>query len=812
MRSPTSARLRVLATVAAASLMLSALPAVAATPSADLGTRLADDAERLQQWREANTSAPALPAALDQSAFSGDDVVAGKLAITTDTAEDTSWVSGAAVAGGAVTEVASRVQLVTVEAGTEAETAARIAAQPGVRAVEPVGVAQGHAVPNDPDYGLQYAHPQVGAPEAWDITTGGAGTLAVVIDSGVNSGHPDLGGQIVDQLRTIDGAVGPGTEGDNDDFNDGHGTWVSGVLGATGNNGVGIAGVNWDTDIIDINAQIEFDLYTFVDVAASIAYGTEVGADVVNMSLGGPSDACPAFLQAVVDDATAANTVVVASAGNFQEQDPGQTQIPASCNGVLSIGATEEGGGIAPYSNNNDFVDLSAPGSAMYTTNNPNARVPDEEYTVVSGTSFAAPYVSGAVTLLRSLDPAITPAQVEGVLEATAVNPNGEDTFTPDFGWGEIDLAAAVALAETGEYPDPAPNPEFPVGEPPAPSVPRLADPTNFEETNSVDQAVAASQSLFLDDTALWAVVVRGDEYADALTGSALTAGVAPLLFTGSDELPGATAAELTRALPEGSTVYVLGGEQAISAEIAAEIGALGFQVTRLGGATRGETSEAIAAEIQAIGAEFDIPIEGAILAKAFDWPDAVTAGSIGATFLAPVVLTGYGEDQINELHPSAARTIEAIDPEFLITVGGTSAVGTETERDAADIGDVPEDQIVRLGGGSRLETGVAVADFLTFVFAELELEPIAFGANVRRGDGWAHLLSATPFVPLIGAVFVPFEGEDGSRYTDPDTAFVREFVQQTTFNPDLPGIVVGGTDVITEEAAEVFFFEDALQ
>ena len=783
MRQSSTRRVRTVATLAAAALLLSAFPAFANESGSP---------ELL----------PQAPAKFDASAFDGDRVASGKLLVTTHVAGDTSW---AASVSADATQIASRVQTVTVSDGEEAEVGAQIAAQAGVAAVEPVRLAETLEVPNDELYDEQWAHQQTNAEAGWDITTGSSDVSVVIADTGVDSTHPDMEGRIAAQFKADEGQIVDGEAQNDDTLVTGHGTGVAGVTGAATDNEIGIAAVDWAADLVDIDVFSDVggeELAYWDDVIAAVSWAGENDQTAINLSLGGPvprEEGCDAAMQAAIDDAVAAGTSVVIANGNEQETHPDLVSTPANCDGVIAVGATSADDSIASYSYQNEFVTVAAPGGDgdLWSTMNVNADLGQgEEYFGWSGTSFAAPYVTGIISLIEAHVPGLSPADMTEILTESAVHPDGEDRDDV-FGHGIVDVAAALEHAEEFES---------------EPDDPRRLY-SGDDETNPVDQAVAASQAAFGSGEALHGVIARDDDYADALSGSTLTLGVAPVLYTGSEGgLPDATAEELTRVLDEGSDVFVLGGADAVADESVTDLEELGYNVERLDGLSRGETAEAVSAKVVEIIEELaeGLEVEGVVLAKAFDWPDAITAGSLGTQLGYPVLLTGYGEDQVDELHESAARALEAIDPEFLITVGGAGAVGEEAEREAADIGDVPEENIIRLGGGSRLETAIEVGDFLNDIFAEFELEPVAYGVNVRAQEGYAHVLSASAnLVQGGGGFYVPFEGDDGSRYTDDDTTFVREWVQTLDVGD---AYAVGGPDVIVDDAVDAFFSDLGLE
>src|SRR5690625_4577982 len=180
MRKNSVRRVRTVAVLAAAMMLLSALPVFA---------------------NESNAEQQPEQAAFNADAFGGDNVAEGKLLVTTAAAGDTAWTS-AVPNDAATTQVASRVHSVKVPAGTEAEVGAEIAAQDGVEAVEPVRIAQTQETPNDEFYEDQWAHQQANAEAGWDLSTGSSDVSVVIADTGVDAGHPDIADRITAQYKS----------------------------------------------------------------------------------------------------------------------------------------------------------------------------------------------------------------------------------------------------------------------------------------------------------------------------------------------------------------------------------------------------------------------------------------------------------------------------------------------------------------------------------------------------------------------------------------------------------------------------------
>jgi subtilisin family serine protease/putative cell wall-binding protein len=695
------------------------------------------------------------------------------------------WPADAVPGSLLVTRADGTVRQVAVRPGTEAVHAARLGRQAGVVAVEPDHLRQAYRRPNDSSFSRQWAHTVADTAAAWDVTTGDAGVRVAIVDSGIDGTHADLRPNLVSQVDVSSGTVvGVPLGTDNDPCAVGHGTFVAGVVGAVGDNGLDVAGVAWDVGLLDVAAGDPQRCGTFSDgaIVTGIQWATTQRVDVINLSLGGISDTCPTAYQTAIDQARAAGIVVVAAAGNEELQFPGVTSIPASCNGVISVGAVGDSGLHAAYSNANAEVDVAAPGGDTTTGHGEvTSTAIGGGVTQEEGTSFASPYVAGAVALMRSVNDSLTPDQVESILESTARRSGGRTT---QLGWGLIDVAAAVRRAQAGgAVAAPAPDPSFPVG-----LVVRVSDQSG--STGPVRQAVAISRFLFPDDSAQHAVIARKDDFADALAGSTLGFGVGPVLFTGSTgAVDPYTASELARVLEPDGRVYLLGGTAALPASMEDDIRALGLTPVRLAGTTREATAAAVATESHARIRElgFD-PGSRVILATARQWPDAVTAGSLGAWFGYPILLTDP-----NALSDATRQSLAALHPAQLYVVGGTTAVSNAVA-DAARAAAGPG-SLTRLAGVDRTGTAIAVAQQFRTQFRDDTggIDPLlAIGVNLRRGDGFAHVLSASALIGVGSGVFLPLEGDKGQTIAPAVKSLA------CALEPYL-GVVTGEPDLITD-------------
>ncbi len=309
-----------------------------------------------------------------------------------------------------------------------------------VESAEPTRERRGSIVPSDVYYGDQASYlSAVGLPRAWDSATGSDGLVLAILDSGIDLDHPDLAGRLLAGYDFVNEDSSPADD-------QGHGTMVAGVAGARTNNGIGIAGATWRGRILPVKVMNASGVARDPDIIQGIVWAVAQGADVINLSLGGPGDS-PELCRAVAD-AVADGVVVVAAAGNLSPGDPVVEHYPAACGGAVAVGAVDGSGNLASFSNSGTGVDLVAPGVNLYST----ARAPGavEAYVEeVTGTSFAAPLVAGAALLLRAADPAASAPAIAERLRRSARD-LGAPGFDARYGAGLMDVAAALRFSSAG--------------------------------------------------------------------------------------------------------------------------------------------------------------------------------------------------------------------------------------------------------------------------------------------------------------------------------------------------------------------------
>ncbi len=320
------------------------------------------------------------------------------------------------------------LQTVAIGEGTSLEEAKRaISSLPGVRFVEEDVVAKAEAFPSDPYYDKQWYLARIGAPAAWGAGITGEGVLVAVVDSGVDASHPDLKGRVERGYDFVE---------DDEDTSDayGHGTHVAGIIAAAGDNGEGIAGLAWRARVLPVRVLDGSGYGYYSDIIAGIRYAADHGARIINLSLGGGAQS--QALQEAVDYARSKGCLLVAAAGNSGLES---LSYPAACEGVVGVGAADTDDRPASFSNRGDALDLIAPGVAIYSAYVGN------RYASLSGTSMAAPQVSGALALLLSREPGLGVSQAEARLTAGARD-LCEVGWDPYSGWGMLRVDELLGL------------------------------------------------------------------------------------------------------------------------------------------------------------------------------------------------------------------------------------------------------------------------------------------------------------------------------------------------------------------------------
>jgi subtilisin family serine protease len=346
-------------------------------------------------------------------------------------------------------------------AGDTAAFAAAVSRLPGIRFVQPLVARRDRMEPalalpfgRPLPWEWQYAVTREDSIDQAILRAASAITIAV-IDTGADVTAPDLAAK--------DPAVYNERSGGSDVHDTaGHGTFVAALAAGSGTNDEGIAGFGGDAHLLIIKAGSGDGSFTDLDEASAIVYAVDHGARIINLSLGGPSTTNTE--RRAIEYASSHGVLMVAAAGNeFQDGNPVEYPAailqPLGSKGVgghgLAVGASTTSGSRASFSNTGTYVSLVAPGENVFSalsTNSPTSRFPRVAlpgsltglYGYASGTSFAAPEVSGAAALVWAANPLLDADAVAQVLKDSA---SSQGMWSPELGWGVLDVTAAVARA-----------------------------------------------------------------------------------------------------------------------------------------------------------------------------------------------------------------------------------------------------------------------------------------------------------------------------------------------------------------------------
>lgn len=348
-----------------------------------------------------------------------------------------------------------RWRVIEVQKSQLSRLKVELVGRPGVASVHEEKLYHEARVPGDPLFVEQYA--LSGMAGVWEKATGSSATVIAVLDGGVDLEHEDLrekiwinsgevpannedddGNGFVDDVHGWDFITGgPAAESVH------HATHVAGIAAAASDNGIGVAGVDWGARLMSVRVLGRSGVGREEGMIRAIDYAVANGADIINMSIEGPTS--PVLLDAI-ENAYAAGVVVVAAAGNSGADTARVEPFPACAdvggvNTVIGVGATDEEGETASFSNYGPCVDVSAPGKNILSTK------AGSRYGTMSGTSMSSPFVAGVAGLYLSLHPN---APVNEVIEAIVSSRTSS---------GLVDAATAVSAAPKVPINSPEPTP-----------------------------------------------------------------------------------------------------------------------------------------------------------------------------------------------------------------------------------------------------------------------------------------------------------------------------------------------------------------
>ena len=422
------------------------LMAAAVAAVVSLGAIPADARTRL----EANDDdAPAMKDVLEVTGIDGTgpfgDDISGEIAVDVkDDASDADLADIARTYGLTLrpnsdwSNANDKLEVADVNPTEEAGIIQRLLRDPRIEHAEPMSVLRAYFVPNDPLYEAKQWHlKKAGAEQAWEYACGRGVTVAVVdtgiacYDKGPFSKGSDLEG------TRCGGGYNFVTNGAEAADDQGHGTHVAGTVAQTTNNGKGVAGLAHCASLMPVKVLNKFGWGTLANVAEGIRFAADNGAQVINLSLGGPGKS--GILEDAVSHAIKKGVVVVAAAGNSGKS----VGYPAAYDGVIAVSATDANDNIAWFSSRGPQIAIGAPGvNVTQQTICEGGRNRCELFGTFNGTSMVLPHVAGAAALVVGMG--ITdPAAVRAALLKTAVHKDDAKLF----GAGILDAGAAVAHA-----------------------------------------------------------------------------------------------------------------------------------------------------------------------------------------------------------------------------------------------------------------------------------------------------------------------------------------------------------------------------
>ena len=303
---------------------------------------------------------------------------------------------------------------------------AELKARGDVEFVEPDYRIELAYTPNDPDFSvLQYHHERIETAAAWDQTRGSADVVVAVIDDGMDVAHPELAKQFVapyDALSKQAGTISPNL----------HGTHVAGLIAGSADNGLWGAGVAPHTKILPIDVFDDGGYAYTSDLIHGIEHAMAANVDIINMSLG--SYYYSEAMDQVIQKAHKQGIVIVAAAGNEGTRN---AHYPSSLANVISVGAVTNNDTSSLFSNKGPTIDVTAPGTAVYSS------LPNNLFGPLSGTSMAAPIVSGVAALIKADQPTLTNKEIEARIFSSSddIGKIGRDDV---YGHGRVNARKAL--------------------------------------------------------------------------------------------------------------------------------------------------------------------------------------------------------------------------------------------------------------------------------------------------------------------------------------------------------------------------------
>jgi len=361
--------------------------------------------------------------------------------------------------------------------------------EPSVIFAEPEAIMYQTYIPDDPLFSQQYHHALIQSIEMWDLDIDASEVVVAICDSGVKWNHADFGGSTGNiyineaelpgmTINWANGTVSGGDGIDNDgngkvddvigwDFYGGtnqsyqaysdsngknnHGTHVAGIVGAIGNNAIGLSGVAMNVKLLVLrHAPNNSYTNSIYNAYEGIYYAADSGADIINCSWGG-SGSYSSTANTAVNYATNAGALVVVAAGNADSNIDIEQYWPACATNALTVGSSNQMELKSTFSNFGNAVDVMAPGSDIYSTSyNGSGSSATDAYVLMSGTSMASPVVAGLAAMVKAANPDLTPLQIKQAIIETCdiMLQNTTGRYTGLLGTGRVNALRAVTFDE----------------------------------------------------------------------------------------------------------------------------------------------------------------------------------------------------------------------------------------------------------------------------------------------------------------------------------------------------------------------------
>jgi VCBS repeat-containing protein len=380
-----------------------------------------------------------------------------------------------------------RMMILAAPPASAQDVIARLAAQPAVANVEQDHERTIEAAPSDPGYTDQWGLRKIG----WDAVHEGSlpsgSAVVAVLDTGVDSSHPDLTHIVLPGTSFVAGA-------DAAVDGNGHGTWMAGIVAAETDNALGIAGVGFaGVRILPVTVLAADGTGQDSDIIAGLVYAADAGADVILMAFS--NTGYSAALQAAARYAWSKGAILVAATGNAGSS---QATFPAGDRSVMGIASTDENDHLAADSNHGAHTFLATPGVGILTTG------PADAYLSISGTSAAAAATAGAAALLHAFAPTASNGTIVGRIARSAAPAGTRDETgngrldlaraLADTGTAEVEPAGVAGPADGGPYVGPYADPSIPPAPTPVGPYTAAAGPVvNFDAASSATSNTAGT-------------------------------------------------------------------------------------------------------------------------------------------------------------------------------------------------------------------------------------------------------------------------------------------------------------------------------